>query len=65
MMFLNKLMNRPQMDANMAQNTNALPGAAGLGGMPQRRSMMSRMMFPMMMGLDFNDPMALMMMGGF
>jgi hypothetical protein len=32
MMFLNKLMNRPQMDARMAQNTNALPGAAGPGG---------------------------------
>jgi hypothetical protein len=33
--------------------------------MPQGRSMMSKMMFPMMMGLDFNDPMAWMMMGGF
>lgn len=32
MMFLNKLMNRPQMDANMAQNTNALLGAGGPGG---------------------------------
>jgi len=33
MMFLNRLMNRPQMDASMAQNTNALPGQmAGPGG---------------------------------